>query len=269
MASSVWNRQKPEDMGSAIQALLDGYKKDQGGRVTNYVRNLELYEGRDLGGYSGHAYQSFRWNDDGFENDRLMIIRSMARTGVAEIYGQQKPKPQFQTLGATWSVRRKAKRLDKICEGILNQRQGRWINVWQFMLREAGPECILQGVAPIKVTADLKFKRICHELVPHVRLFTDPAEGRNPQSLFEVAPISQAGALARWPGAEQKQAIEAAKAFDWSGMGAKSSQTNRAVIADASSVMSYPFEYAPSRQRPEPAAGVCLCEGICLSTRAV
>jgi hypothetical protein len=59
--------------------------------------------------------------------------------------------------------------------------------------------------------------------VPHVRLFTDPAEGRNPQSLFEVAPISQAGALARWPGAKQKQAIEAAKEFDWSGMGAKSS----------------------------------------------
>jgi hypothetical protein len=210
-------------MGQAVSALVSAYKTEQAGRVKTYVRNVELFEGRALGGYSGHSYASYAGENE-FEEDRQGIVRAMTRTAVAEIYGHQKPKAQFQTQGATWSIRRKAKRLDKIEEGISNQRQGRWINLQQFMLREAGPEIVLQGVACVKVTADTTLMRICHELVPNVRLFVDPSEGRTPQNLFEISPMSQGAAMERWKGKEK--AIDGAPEFDWNGYKSSSTTTH-------------------------------------------
>jgi hypothetical protein len=199
-------------MGPAVQRLIDGFKTQQAGRRARYIRNLELYEGRTLGGYSAHVYSSSPDAASDLVPDRLRLIRSSVATAVSSIYAPQKPKPQFQTLGATWATRRKAYRLDRICEGIINQRQGRWINVWALMA-DAGVDCALQGVACIKVTADMMAKKIDHQLIPHCNIFFDPSEGREPQNCFERGPISQAKALKLWPKAAKE--IESAPAFDW------------------------------------------------------
>jgi hypothetical protein len=209
-----WFTLERESMGKEVANLIEHYKKEQAGRRSQYVRNLELYEGRALKGYSAHSYVESTVSGAPYDQDRLRLVRSAVATAVANIYAPQKPKPQFQTLGATWSTRRKAYKLDRICEGVINQRQGRWINVWAVMI-DAGVECALQGVAPIKVVADRKKKRIVHKLVPHVNLFADPSEGREPQSLFEVAPIDEHEALRLFP--KHKAAIRGAQPFEWFG----------------------------------------------------
>jgi hypothetical protein len=206
-----WHKLPAKDMGPEVARLMDAFKKDQAGRRSRYIRNLELYEGRSLGGYSAHSYLS---SDDEWESpDRLGLLRSAVASAVANIYAPQKPKPQFQTLGATWATRRKAYRLDRICEGILNQRQGRHINVWALIHSEACPETVSQGVSCIKVTADREQKRINHKVVPHINLFTDPCEGNDPKSLFERAPIDEGLALELFPKAEKE--IRGAAVFDW------------------------------------------------------
>lgn len=210
-----WHELGEKAMGEEVHNLLEGYKKEQSGRRSRYIRNLELYEGRSMGGYSAHAYAGSD-ADDYDDPDRLRLIRSAVESAVASIYAPQKPKPQFQTLGATWATRRKAHRLDRICEGILNQRQERHINAWAFIHSKACPEAALQGVAAIKVMADREQKRVAHALVPHINLFTDPAEGMNPRSLFERGPIDEGLALDKW-GRSAAREIRGAPAYEWYG----------------------------------------------------
>jgi hypothetical protein len=175
------------------------------------MRNQELYERRRLAGYTAHGYYG---SDDGdvATKDRLGLFRSAVSTAVSNIYAPQKPKPQFQTTGATWAIRRRASKLDRICEGILNQRQGRWINVWAFMA-DAAAETGTQGVACIKVISDLANKRIAHKLIPSCDIWFDPTEGRNPRNLFHREPISKELAIALWPKA--RAAIEGAAPYEW------------------------------------------------------
>ena len=221
--NAPWHELDDAEMGQAIARLIDGYRTEQSGRRARYTRNLKLYEGRAMQGYTAHAYagdeSEASLNSSDFELDRKRLIRSAVSTAVANIYAPQKPKPQFQTLGSTWATRRKAYRLDRICEGILNQRQARWINVWAFMT-DAGVECALQGCAAIKVVADQAQKKIVHQLVPLPDLFVDPAEGRNPQNLFQRAPIDEFTALKHFPG--HKEAITGAKPYEWYGRTATS-----------------------------------------------
>jgi len=216
LSADPWYEQG-EDTGLAVGRLLDGFKSEQAGRRARYIRNVELYEGRRMSGYSAHSYIGDATEADvsnEFPRDRLRLVRSAVSTAVSTIYAPQKPKPQFQTLGATWATRRKAYRLDRICEGVLNQRQGRWVNVWAFMA-DAGAECSLQGNAAVKVTADREQKRIAFDLTALPDLFVDPAEGRNPKNLFQRAPIDEAEALKRFPKA--KAAIAGAKPYEWFG----------------------------------------------------
>jgi hypothetical protein len=206
-----WHQLKQKEMGVAVERLVEGYKKEQSGRRKRYVRNLELFENRRMRGYSAYAYNEGE-TEEAAERDRLRLLRSAVSSAVANIYAPQKPKPQFQTLGATWATRRKAYRLDRICEGVLNQRQGRFINVWTFMAN-ACVDTPLQGVAVVKVMADRVQKRIAHKVIPSPDIFTDPAEGSEPLNWFEREPMDEATALATWPKASK--AILSATPYEW------------------------------------------------------
>lgn len=214
-----WFKLKTEEMGKEVELIVDGLKSEQGGRRAEYIANLEKYEGRKMQGYTAHAYayiQEGLERAKSFEGDRLRLVRSAVSTATATLYASQKPKPQFQTQGATWATRRKAYRLDRICEGILNQRQERWINVWAFMV-DGSVDTGLQGCCAIWVTANKEQKKIDHENVPTPDIFADPAEGRNPKNLFWRRPIDEQTALERFPKAAK--AIKEARSYEWYGRG--------------------------------------------------
>lgn len=210
-----WFELTGDDQAAAVSTLIDGYKRDQAGRRERWIRNLELFEGRKLGGYSAHGYYSASPNSDQSavsDTDRLRLVRSAVATAVSTIYAPQKPKPQFQTLGASWEIRRKAYRLDRICEGLLNQRQGRFTNMWSLFI-DSAVDAALQGDSVIKVVADTVRKRITHLQIPAIDLFVDPSEGREPQNLFQREPVDASYARQLWPSAANE--IGNAQAYDW------------------------------------------------------
>lgn len=219
-----WYDLSSKDMGGELASLIDGYKQSQSGRRSAYVRNLELYEGRILGGYSAHGYMQ---EPTALLVDRLGLVRSAVATAVSTIYAPQKPKPQFQTLGATWATRRKAYKLDRVVEGILNQRQGRYINVWA-MMADVAVDAVLHGTGVLKVVANRAKKRIDHEWIALPDLFVDPAEGRNPQCMYERGKIDRAAARLKYPGA--KRAIDAAPAYEWFGATHSGMRRNNDII---------------------------------------
>ncbi len=97
IASKPWFALSEKEMGGAVARLVDGYKTAQTGRRAAYIRNLELYEGRILGGYSAHGYMT---DASPLLIDRLGLIRSAVSSAVSSIYAPPKPKPQLPTLGA-------------------------------------------------------------------------------------------------------------------------------------------------------------------------
>jgi hypothetical protein len=210
LTGKPWSQLPVTEMGPAVQRMIASRKSEESGRRVRYRRNLELYERRkwnDYGTYTDGASEDF-------ERDRLGLIRSAVSTAVSTVYAPQKPKPQFQTTGATWAIRRRAYKLDRVCEGIINQRQGRWINVWALMT-DAGCETAVQGVACIKVLSDMANKRIAHKLIPAPDIYFDPTEGREPRNMWHREPISQTEALRLWPKA--KSAIMGAQPYEWLG----------------------------------------------------
>lgn len=212
-ANQPWWELDSDERGEAVERLVEHYKSTQSTRRQAYVRNLELFECRTLQGYSAHSFAEL--DGAGADFERLRLVRSAVQTAQANIFAPQKPKPQFQTLGATWATRRRAYKLDRICEGILNQRQGRYINVWAFMT-DTGAEVALQGVGAILVEANQEEKRIDHELIPLPDIFTDPVEGRSPRNWFMRRPVAESEALARWP--KFAAAIRGATDYSWYGV---------------------------------------------------
>lgn len=235
-----WYTLPKKEMAVEVDAIVQDLKKEQEGRRIRYVRNLERFERRHMSGFGADAYfSSTEWED----SDRLGLIRSAVTSAVAEIYAPQKPKPQFQTLGASWEARRRAYRLDRICEGILNSRVGRWLNVWSFMLNDVATELALQGVAPVKVTANVREERIHHRLIPHPYIFFDPAEGREPRNLFQIEPIDANKILQQFPKFNPAW-IDGAREWDWDRL-SKTRTTRTRVVRQVELVWAYSLPDGP------------------------
>lgn len=216
LTEELWYSLPFDQQGGEISSLIKGYRTSQSGRQARYVQNLELFEGHHFAGYSAHAYAEIQ-DSDTYLGQRLRLIRSAVASAVANIYAPQKPKAQFQTMGATWATRRKAYRLDKVCEGITNQRQGRWVNVWAMMI-DAAAEAVLQGTAVIMVVANHAAKRIEHELIPCCDVYTDPVEGRRPRNWFMRRPVTVDAALEQYGTTEAaRKAIATAPPYEWYG----------------------------------------------------
>jgi hypothetical protein len=214
---TAWYDLPFEEQGMEIRRLIDSFKRSQGSRRAAYIRNLEAYEGRYMGGYSSHAYAETD-GTAGYTRERLRLIRSAVSTAVANVYAPQKPIPQFQTLGATWDKRRRAQRLQRICEGVLNQPQGRWGNAWQLLI-DNGSEVALQGVGPVMVMADKTMKKIVLKPFPHIDLYVDPTAGRNPRDLFAREPIGVDEAIGKYNlKGEKADLVMRAPAYEFYGM---------------------------------------------------
>lgn len=182
-----WETLPRDEMVPVAKRVAERLYTQQAGRRRRYVRNQSLYEGRELSEYGPTGY--FRGDDFGIEtDDPRHLLRSAVQTAVAEVFARQKPKGQFQTSGANWKVRRRAQKLDKLHDGILHQPQGQFAHVWDLML-DAGAECGTQGTAAIFVETNYAEERISHDIVPVCELYTDPAEGRVPRTLWRISPM--------------------------------------------------------------------------------
>jgi hypothetical protein len=170
-----------EAMGVEVYRIGDALHTAQAGRRGRWLNNLRAYEGRGLDSLYADAYSRSEPNEDVTYN----LSRRGVHTAVAQIAGRQKPKAQFQTSGADWNIQRRARKLDKICESQLHQRQGRYQNGWELMaacLKDAA----IGGDGVVKVYA--AGNQVVYERKRAHELYVDPLEARSgdPQNMFDV-----------------------------------------------------------------------------------
>jgi hypothetical protein len=82
-AGRPWYDLPEELQGGEIQKLVDDFKTAQASRRTRYIRNLSLYEGRSMSGYSAYSYAEDPVQD--IDRERLRLIRSAVTSAVAKI----------------------------------------------------------------------------------------------------------------------------------------------------------------------------------------
>lgn len=160
-------------------------------------RHAKYYSGSDLRGLRAGEY--FRISDP--SRIALNIIASVIDTAHAKIT-KNRPRPQFLTDGAEWSMRRRAKDLGRWSEGLL----------YEIEAYEQGPKCFLDaeitGTAAFKVFRE--GKKICGERTYPWELHVDPVEAYygKPRQLFHERLIDRAQLAALYPKHEKAIAAE-------------------------------------------------------------
>ena len=174
-------KQAEQNMGVEVYRIGTALRSAQQGRRTRWLSCIRDYEGRELDSLYADAYSRSEPKADLVYN----LHRRGVHTAVAQIAGRQKPKAQFQTSGADWSTQRRARKLDKICEAQLHQRQGRYQNGWELAatcLKDAaiGGDGVIKGY--------FRNNGMVYERKRAYELYVDPLEARggDPQNLFDV-----------------------------------------------------------------------------------
>lgn len=184
--SRRWWKLDGDELAKYVYDLGCQLENSQQVNVDRAKASIELYSGRVFTGDSLLPTGGELLSD---ETDLYDLDYNLSRAGVntvhAEIAGRQKPTAKFQTSGADWRTKRRAKRLEKYCSAQLYQRQGQYLNAWQLMESVFRDACIT-GFGACKVFSD--DDRVYMERTHAWELFVDANEAKHgdPQNLFHV-----------------------------------------------------------------------------------
>ena len=169
-----------DELGRAVVALFNDLDRESTFRRNEYVEALARYEGTQVTGLYAAAYlRTEAATHSGPEPVRSELTigyeKALCDTVVSMIAAAQRPRPTFQTRGADWRLRRRAKKLDRFVEGLLRQPQGRYQDGWDL-----GTDVFLDattlGLGAIKCTADKELGRVVFRRVCPWELYVDPVD---------------------------------------------------------------------------------------------
>lgn len=106
-------------MAQNIDATVKTMRQRQERRVSQLVVAARLYANSQLLGMLGASVGAILNRPKAGVLERLTdnVIQSVVDTSTARL-GENKPRPYFLTDGGSWTMQRRAKRLNKLCEGL-------------------------------------------------------------------------------------------------------------------------------------------------------
>ena len=149
-----WYELDEIELGQEVERIVAGLDSLYSSRDAAETHFTAIYEGRTLSGTDAGAYLGAYQRK--MVDDAELVInlpRSMCDTVHAEIAGRQKPKPQFETSGADYRQRRRAKKLDKFCESQIRLPQGSYSSAHE-LLEDCWLDAEICGTGFAKVFAD-------------------------------------------------------------------------------------------------------------------
>lgn len=182
-----WWTLAPDEAAGTIKAMVDRLAQHQSYRTTQHKVSARLYGNLPVSGAGsvglttaqmGAAMNALR------ESISFNLIASVGETAQARL-AKNKPKPFFLTSGGTWAQQRKAKRLNKLEEGIF----------YETKMHEEAPKRFLESyVFGDGITHVFEQDgRVAHEGVLSQELWVDELEAFNgkPRSLFRVKDVDR------------------------------------------------------------------------------
>lgn len=193
-----------------------------------------MYEGRPLASLAPDAY--FTRDElvhDDYEALRVNLARMLVNAAHAKIAGKQKPKTQFVVNDGDWSTKRKAKKLERLVEAHMLQRQGPSSDAWEECLKAQLYACVAD-LGAVKTTANVADRRLDIRAVPGWQLLVDPVDACDgqPLSLFHIYPADKVKLAAQFP--EFKDEITAAPDLsaegNWASVFGRTSDVSRVCL---------------------------------------
>ena len=193
--------QKTTDVHEDVFKTFKTLSEDQNARPKDNLNWLRLFENNNASGIASHNYA----NRAGARSDdvTLNIVHSMCTTVTSKI-AKNRPKVTFLTSGGDYSLKRKAKLLDKFCNG----------QFYATGIYSVAPRVFLDatvfGTGVMKIYAD--GERIVAERIFPNEIVTDDAESYygKPRQMFQRKVVSREVLLATYPEFE-KEILNAAE----------------------------------------------------------
>lgn len=200
-----------DDIFSAVKTLTE----DQDYQAKDNLNWLRLFSNVNSSGLTQDTYS--RHSGSRSENVTLNIVHSMCTTVTSKI-AKNRPKVTFLTSGGDWSLKRKAKLLDKFCNG----------QFYATDIYTVAPKVFLDaavfGTGIMKIYQDGERIR-CERIFPN-EVIIDDAESfyGDPRQMFQRKVVSREVLLAAYP-EHEKEILNASKAeHNNSGEGSTSNQ---------------------------------------------
>lgn len=201
-ARELWHQIKDgKARAAAVKDTCVSLEKLERRRRDRWIRNTALYEARPLAGLAPDAYFT---TDELTHADwdvlRMNIARMLVNSAHAKIAGKQKPKTQFVVTNGDWSMKRKAKKQERINEALMLERQGPSSDAWEQTMR-AQLFAMVGDLGVVKTTANIEGERIDIQAFPGYQFLFDPVDAMNgqPLSLFHVYPVDAYKLAAQFP----------------------------------------------------------------------
>lgn len=187
-----WWKNNKGDIHKSIYEHVTFLEKEQSYRNDNNLKFLRLYGNAEIIGMGLTGYSRVE-TPAGIQNRvTLNIIQSMCDTVTAKI-AKNTPRPMFLTSGGDWSIQRKAKKLNKFCEG----------QFYSTQIYEYGKRIFLDstifGTGVLKIFR--KGNKICVERVFPNEIIVDDAEAiyGDPRTLHQVKWVHKEVLKAQYP----------------------------------------------------------------------
>jgi len=164
-------------------------------------RNIELFEGMRLAGLSPSSwFSNIELSSDDWDVLRVNIARGLVHTAVAKIAGKQKPKTQFVVNDGDWSVKRRAKKMERFVEANMLARQGYASDAYELGLEAERDACVADlGVLKYEPNLERKCVDITRRLPWSIMCEPLDAQSGQPQTLIEVYPYDRFKLAAQFP----------------------------------------------------------------------
>ncbi len=201
----LWHTEKdPDERAKKLFALVSQLSNDNEARRRRILRNLRLYEGRELSDLTASAYYQ-NFTGGAWDNYRVQLSRALVSTATAKIAGKQRPKAMFCVTNGDWSVKRKAKKKERFVEAVMQQRQDGGHDAYEVLL-ESFKDCAYADCGATKFWPDFEGKRIVIERVLPWELVFDPRETRSgtPLNWFHDYGYDRFKLAARFPKFERE-----------------------------------------------------------------
>ena len=195
-----WQKEKDahRDIFDAVQTLVD----DQDYHGDDNLNWLRLFQNKNSSGLTQDTYSRFSGSRS--ENVTLNIVHSMCTTVTSKI-AKNRPKVTFLTSGGDYSLKRKAKLLDKYCNG-----QFYATDIYTVAPKVFLDACVF-GTGVMKIYANDNGMQ-CDRIFPN-EIIVDDAESfyGEPRQMFQRKVVSREVLMAEYPEFE-KEILNATKA---------------------------------------------------------
>lgn len=192
-----WTISKSE-IPSAINGVTTFLAEHQSRRQNQNLLSARLYGNLSVMGLNGLTYSKIASVQNSVK-DRISynVIQSVIDTLVAKI-AKNKPKPLFLTSGGDYKLQRKAKKLDKFCEGVFYENDAYKLGTEVFR-----DSCIWDGGL---VHVFNHYGRVKYERVVPLEIYVDEVEAfyGQPRQLHWVKNVDRAVLMDLFPGSKAR-----------------------------------------------------------------